>query len=537
LWGPYKRCAELLLDNPQLTEANVYIGENYTRLLKANNSLVKELVKDPALSNLPSETIKAIINVAGRNRMLSQRIGLMVFKILQGDKSLIPFLAKTISLHDNSFNILVNGGTLEGESIVFPKISPSLLKEVNEVRQVWIPFKQHAEVVVAAKEYLECIEVISNNYTGLLKQNNALVQAIAFETKREKEETNKLLNTTLITLLLITIIIILLGYVGINKLIVIPIRKITKQMESLSFGEIPSVKKLERKDEVGALNNSLNKLVINIKSYSKFTGEIGQGNFEYKFTAASEDDELGKSLISMREKLKSVEEESLSRNWKTEGLAKFADVLRASHLDLEEFSQDIIANVVQYIDAVQGAIFIVNNKDSENILIERKGSYAYGRSKFVDGFVKPGEGMVGQVYLEKKHIFLTDIPADYMKITSGLGEAEPASVLILPLLINDDVFGIIELASFNTFTNLQVDFLCSLCESIASTINSARVNENTKSLLIESKTMEENLQSQEEELRQTMEEMQATQDSMEEREQEFRDEIKKLNQEISKIKG
>ena len=225
------------------------------------------------------------------------------------------------------------------------------------------------------------------------------------------------------------------------------------------------------------------------------------------------------------------------RNWKTEGLAKFADVLRASHLDLEEFSQDIIANVVQYIDAVQGAIFIVNNKDSENILIERKGSYAYGRSKFVDGFVKPGEGTVGQVYLEKKHVFLTDIPADYMKITSGLGEAEPASVLILPLLINDDVFGIIELASFNTFTNLQVDFLCSLCESIASTINSARVNENTKSLLIESKSMEENLQSQEEELRQTMEEMQATQDSMEEREQEFRDEIKKLNQEISKIKG
>ena len=124
-----------------------------------------------------------------------------------------------------------------------------------------------------------------------------------------------------------------------------------------------------------------------------------------------------------------------------------------------------------------------------------------------------------------------------MKVTSGLGDAEPSSVMVMPLMVNEQIMGIMELASFEKFTEAEIDFLLSLGESIAATLNSAKVNENTKHLLTESKMLEENLKSQEEELRQTMEEMQATQDSMLDREQELLKEIDSLKAENKKLKG
>ena len=537
LWGPYKDCALLLLNSDKLVEANRFLGENYTNLLKANNALVKGLVKDSLLSTYPASIGKAVINIAGRNRMLSQRIGLMAFKVLQGDKALMDKLESTIKLHDESFNVLVKGGKLKEQTVEFPPVSEDLLPLVDKISAIWIPYQKNAKVIVDAERYLECIHTIAKDYTALLNQNNALVKAIVQESKIESETAASTLNKILFVLLLVTIIVILLGYLGINKMIVDPLRVMTKNLETLSFGKIPQVFKVARADEIGGLNASMNKLVENIKSYSKFTEEIGEGNFDSAFEAASEEDELGKSLIGMRDQLKTVEEESSVRNWKTEGLAKFADILRITDTTLEAFSQEVVSNVVKYVGAVQGALFVVNNADPNNVLIERKGSYAYGREKFIDGAVKPGEGMIGQVYLEGKHVFLTDVPQHFMKVTSGLGDAEPSSVMVMPLMVNEQIMGIMELASFDKFTEAEVDFLLSLGESIAATLNSAKVNENTKHLLTESKMLEENLKSQEEELRQTMEEMQATQDSMLDRENELLNEINTLKAEIKNLKG
>ena len=537
LWGPYKDCALLLLNSDKLVEANRFLGENYTNLLKANNALVKGLVKDSLLSTYPASIGKAVINIAGRNRMLSQRIGLMAFKVLQGDKALMDKLESTIKLHDESFNVLVKGGKLKEQTVEFPPVSEDLLPLVDKISAIWIPYQKNAKVIVDAERYLECIHTIAKDYTALLNQNNALVKAIVQESKIESETAASTLNKILFVLLLVTIIVILLGYLGINKMIVDPLRVMTKNLETLSFGKIPQVFKVARADEIGGLNASMNKLVENIKSYSKFTEEIGEGNFDSAFEAASEEDELGKSLIGMRDQLKTVEEESSVRNWKTEGLAKFADILRITDTTLEAFSQEVVSNVVKYVGAVQGALFVVNNADPNNVLIERKGSYAYGREKFIDGAVKPGEGMIGQVYLEGKHVFLTDVPQHFMKVTSGLGDAEPSSVMVMPLMVNEQIMGIMELASFDKFTEAEVDFLLSLGESIAATLNSAKVNENTKHLLTESKMLEENLKSQEEQLRQTMEEMQATQDSMLDRENELLNEINTLKAEIKNLKG
>jgi GAF domain-containing protein len=132
-----------------------------------------------------------------------------------------------------------------------------------------------------------------------------------------------------------------------------------------------------------------------------------------------------------------------------------------------------------------------------------------------------GEGLLGQAYLEKDTIYLTDIPAGYLQITSGLGEANPACLLIVPLKTQDSVEGVLEIASFREFEDHEIAFVEKLAESIAAAIASVRINERTQNLLQEARQQAEELRSQEEEMRQNMEELVATQEEMKRKEAEY----------------
>ena len=121
-----------------------------------------------------------------------------------------------------------------------------------------------------------------------------------------------------------------------------------------------------------------------------------------------------------------------------------------------------------------------------------------------------GEGLAGQCYLEKATLLLTDVPANYVRITSGLGQAPPTCVLILPLLVNNAVEGVFELASFRVFAPHEIDFLEKLCEGLAGAVRNQRANART--LLEAAQQQTEALHANEEELRQNLEELTATQE-------------------------
>ena len=230
-------------------------------------------------------------------------------------------------------------------------------------------------------------------------------------------------------------------------------------------------------------------------------------------------DKIGKSLINLQENLINNKEEQErrkkeddQRNWVSEGLARFSEILRKDNDDINELSYNVISNLIKYMKANQGGFFIISEDGNGKKFFEQTACYAYDRKKFANKRIEWGEGLIGTCVLEKQTIYLEEIPDSYIEITSGLGKGNPKSLLIIPLIINKDVHGVIELASFRKFEKFEIEFAEKVAESIASTISVVRINIKTSDLLRATQEQAQVLASQEEQMRQNMEELQATQE-------------------------
>lgn len=284
------------------------------------------------------------------------------------------------------------------------------------------------------------------------------------------------------------------------KSIVSPVNKLKNVLLIMGQGVLPQNEIGAGKDEIGEMSVALNNLVDGLKRTSNFSKEIGQGNFKSEYEPLSEDDTLGNSLLIMRDNLAKVAEEDKRRNWSTGGLAKFGEILRRHSDNVSELVTTLISELIKYLNANQGGVFIINNDDAENIHMKLVGCYAWDRVKYLEQIIYEGDGLIGQSWQEKATLYITDIPSDYIKITSGLGDATPSCLLIVPLKVNEEVFGVIEIASFFEFEDYQVKFVEKLAETTASTINAVKVNERTKKLLEQSQLTSEQMRVKEDEM-------------------------------------
>ena len=331
-------------------------------------------------------------------------------------------------------------------------------------------------------------------------------------------KSNQLTITTFVLLFIIIFIGLLIAFL-ISRAITKPVSTLKTIVDKMGQGELikNDDESVFSNDEIGDMAKSVDKMTRGYGEIASFAENIGNGIYISDFKPLSDKDVLGNALIEMRDNLKKVAEEDKIRNWATNGMAKFGDILRAYSNDYEKLSDEIITNLVKYIDANQGALFIVEDTEegqNQEPEMELTACYAWNKKKFIDKKVLKGEGLAGQAWLEADTIYLTDIPDDYVKITSGLGSANPRCVLIVPLKVNDEIYGVIEIASFNQIEKYKVEFIQQLSESIASTISTVKINERTQRLLKESTMMTEQMRAQEEEMRQNMEELQATQEKI-----------------------
>lgn len=326
-------------------------------------------------------------------------------------------------------------------------------------------------------------------------------------------------------LILLTVVIWL-----ISKNITDPVIKITEILKNLAKGKIDQslLMNIKTKDEIGEMALALNTSIQGLNKKTAFANQIGSGKIDFKLDLISTEDQLGQSLINMRNSLlkaKSEEEkrkiEDEKRRWINEGLAKFAEILRKNNNDVNILANEIIKNLVYYINVNQGGLFILNEHEGSVKNYDLLAAFAFDRKKFIQKTIELGEGLVGTCAKEKHTIHLTEVPEDYINITSGLGEANPNSILIIPLIIEDEVLGVIELASFTKFKKHEIEFIEQVAESIGATLKSVRINSKTSYLLEQSQQQAEEMAAQEEEMRQNLEELQATQEESTKKAEEF----------------
>jgi HAMP domain-containing protein/CheY-like chemotaxis protein len=257
-------------------------------------------------------------------------------------------------------------------------------------------------------------------------------------------------------------------------------------------------------DNVNAMANSL---TIQVRAIAEVATAVTRGDLTGQITVETQGelDELKNNLNQMIGNLKDTTEKNNEQDWLKTNLAKFSRMMQGQK-DLEAVSRLIMSELTPLVSANYGAFYIMEGEGTTPTL-KLIASYAYKERKHVANRFHLGEGLVGQSALEKKPILLTSVPDDYIRITSGLGEAAPRNILVLPILFEGEVKAVVELASFLPFSQIHQIFLDQLAESVGVVLNMISANMRTSELLEQSQQLTQELQSQSQELKQQQEEL------------------------------
>ena len=310
-----------------------------------------------------------------------------------------------------------------------------------------------------------------------------------------------------------------------------PINKIREAMAYFSKGNLPQPIAVNGQDEVSEIANEFNNLLDRIKEATNFSETIGKGNLEIQYNEKFSNDALAVSLISMQNQLTEVHVENERRNWINEGLTSFNQIMRETE-DPDLFYNRFLSKLIRYLSANQGYLYIVNDDVASDPVMELKAVYAYGKQRYLEEKlnIHYKQGLLGQAWFDREPLNYTEIPEDFVNITSGMGEAKPRNIFILPLLYNDVVYGAIELASFHPLQPHETELVKKIGETLAGSISGLKVNQKTVALLRQSQEQMEELKAQEEQSRQFMEEMNATQEEMSRREEELKKKTRELEE-------
>jgi methyl-accepting chemotaxis protein len=334
----------------------------------------------------------------------------------------------------------------------------------------------------------------------------------------------------LVVIFVIQLLVASILSVSYSNVITSVIKELRSAMARLAEGSFPEPLVVRTKEEIGETKIAFNQMLDRLKAASTFAENLGNGQIHHQYNAAYKNDVLAKSIIAMQQKISESEKIQAKINWTNEGAAQFNEIIKNENVEVTMLGDAILKQLVNYVKANQGAMYLVDEEDKS---LERIATYAYNKKKFINEKLTIDNGLLGQCYLQKESIYLKEIPADYIKITSGLGEATPTNILITPLKTREKVVGLIELASFNMLEKHELDFVEKMSESIASILLSRQIADRTAHLLEEARQREQELVQREEELKQNAEELVATQEEMQRQRTELEREIRMLKSTLS----
>ena len=257
------------------------------------------------------------------------------------------------------------------------------------------------------------------------------------------------------------------------------------------------------------LTDNVNRLAANlttqVRAITEVTTAVAAGDLSKKITveAAGEVADLKDNVNEMIRNLKDTTLKNQEQDWLKTSLTKFTQLLQGQK-ELQTVSKLILSELAPLVNVQHGAFYLAERAPGEtDPELRLTASYAYRERRGLSNRFRPGEGLVGQCALERERILITDVPDDYVRVSSGLGSAAPRNIVVLPVLFEGEVKAVVELASFQPFNENHLTFLDQLTESIGIVLNSIQANMRTEALLSQSQGLTQELQSQQDELQET----------------------------------
>jgi hypothetical protein len=282
------------------------------------------------------------------------------------------------------------------------------------------------------------------------------------------------------------------------------------------------------------LTDNVNGLAANLTTQVRAIADVSTAVTKGDLTRSIDVEALGEvaalseTINEMIINLRDTTQKNTEQDWLKTNLARFTRMLQGQR-DMSTVSQLVLSELAPLVDAQQG-VFYVNASNNGAPLMKLLGGYAFTERKHLSNEYKPGQGLVGQCILEKERILLTNVPDNYIRIGSGLGEAAPLNIIVLPVLFEGEVKAVIELASFNRFNDTHLTFLDQLTESIGIVLNTIEANSRTEDLLLQSQSLAAELQSQQDELKKKNEQLEQQAESLRESEELLKSQQEELQQ-------
>jgi signal transduction histidine kinase/HAMP domain-containing protein len=256
------------------------------------------------------------------------------------------------------------------------------------------------------------------------------------------------------------------------------------------------------KDLTESVNLMANNLTSQVRNIAQVATAVTRGdlNLRIDVDAAGEILELQDYINTMIVRLRETTLANKEQDWLKGNLARISGLMQGRR-DLGDVAALIMSELTPVVSAQHGAFYLAEDTTEvgEEYELRLRGGYGFSRRTMSTVFL-PGEGLIGQAAVEKRTILIEHVPPGYLKITSGLGEAPPAHVIVLPVLFEGRVLGVIELAAFQPFTQIQRDFLDQITDIIAISVNTISVNTKTEGLLKQSQELTEQLRERSAEL-------------------------------------
>ncbi|MDQ0915929.1 response regulator [Paenibacillus sp. V4I5] len=458
-------------------------------------------------------------------------------------------LFHVFSLNRADLNDFEQIGVLENEQLLYYKESKLLASEAaQQLYQETVKGQAINEVdrlirLVLQTEPGKALGVDSQQWYNVATQEVDLLKEVedglSTELIQSMEIIKKSTTQSLIGVAIFNVIILILSFlviVLISRMLLSQIRLLKRSTELILTGVTDIHLDVQSKDEFGELMEAFNQMVASFKEVITQADRISLGEYEQTIVPRSDRDQLSVALIRMLTSLKETTAENERQFWLKTQLARLTGLAQGV-TSVQQLVGMLISEISRLVGAGQGIIYLKEMQSSENQSNEyvMLGSYAFKERKNVANRVRPGEGLVGQCILEKKPILLSNVPGDYIHIQSGLGESKPFQIVVLPILFEEDVLAVIELASFKPFTGIEHELLEQLSDTLGVVIQAANSRQKTEALLRESQLLTEELQTQQEELRTANEELEEQTLMLKQSEEKMRiqsEELQAINEEL-----